>query len=262
MIERIEDVRALVTDFASWRLEVTDATRWLDKILPGRIVGAAKAQEGIALGVLAAHARMDAMRDEMNGLLHDQGLRASEWQRALGFDDLARSRADLDRANALALAGLAGKHRGRRAVIVGNGPSLQISDLPLLANDVTFGSNKIFLAFDEVDWRPDYYSVEDALVLQDNTAAISALHGPTKIFPANMRDHGYHGADTIFVPRIMPASWTNPLSDPVFPGFSDDMPDSAHGGSTVVYLQIQLAVFMGSNRIYLVGVDHNYSLPK
>ena len=37
-------------------------------------------------------------------------------------------------------------HRGRRAVIVGNGPSLNVADLERLKDEITFASNKIYLA--------------------------------------------------------------------------------------------------------------------
>ncbi len=54
-------------------------------------------------------------------------------------------------------------HRGRRGFIVGNGPSLRMEDLDRLQSEISFGSNKIYLAFDKTAWRPTYYSVIDVL---------------------------------------------------------------------------------------------------
>jgi hypothetical protein len=170
--------------------------------------------------------------------------------------------ADLDRANLLALNLLRNRHEGKRAVIVGNGPSLEISDLERLKSHVTFASNKIYLAYDETDWRPTYYSVEDHLVLLNNIEKIKGIQGSIKLFPANTRDFGYHEADTIFAPFLPPNSFDEPLSDPQFPAFSRDLTHGIAWGSTIVYSQIQMAVFMGCTEIVLIGVDHSYQLPK
>jgi hypothetical protein len=169
--------------------------------------------------------------------------------------------ADLERANLVALSLLHKRHAGRRAFIVGNGPSLKIADLDRLHGEITFASNKIYLAFEDTTWRPDFYSVEDSLVLQNNRDRITALQGTTKIFPANMRDFGHHSADTIFVPFHAPKSFDDPLSDPEFPEFSTDLRHGIGWGSTIVYSQIQMALFMGCRDIYLIGIDHDYHLP-
>jgi hypothetical protein len=55
------------------------------------------------------------------------------------------------------------------------------------------------------------------------------------------------------------ALWINFLREyPGFPKFSHDFPARAYWGGTVTYLNIQLAVHLGCNPIYLIGVDHNY----
>ena len=56
------------------------------------------------------------------------------------------------------------KYKGQRCFIIGNGPSLTVSDLESLKDEVTFASNRIFKIFDETDWRPDYYGVFDESV--------------------------------------------------------------------------------------------------
>ena len=59
-------------------------------------------------------------------------------------------------SNSRRLKALEDIHRGRRAFIVANGPSLRTEDLDRLKSEVTFASNKIHLAYDETDWRPIY----------------------------------------------------------------------------------------------------------
>ena len=46
------------------------------------------------------------------------------------------------------LAELKDIHKGRRAFIIGNGPSLKQTDLSKLKNEITFGMNRIYLLFD------------------------------------------------------------------------------------------------------------------
>lgn len=207
------------------------------------------------------HQRMDTLRQEMLGLAAAGERHTDRRLFDIGIADPARTKADLARPNILAVSALYHRHKGRRAVIVGNGPSLRISDLPRLKGDISFGSNKIFLSFNETDWRPTYYTVEDHLVLAGTQAEVSRMRGVQKIFPDNMRHHGFHDPDVVFVPRLPPKSWEDPLSDPDFPQFSFDLVQGLHWGSTVVYAQIQMAMFMGCREIYLIGVDHSYRLP-
>ena len=56
-----------------------------------------------------------------------------------------------------------------RVFNVGNGPSLNIDDLSSLheSQEQSFAFNKIYLAFDQTDYRPSFYMVEDLLVIQN-----------------------------------------------------------------------------------------------
>ena len=57
------------------------------------------------------------------------------------------------------IASLNDVHRGQDALIFGNGPSLQETPLDLLMpENVAFATGKIHLLYDEVEWRPDYYT--------------------------------------------------------------------------------------------------------
>jgi hypothetical protein len=86
--------------------------------------------------------------------------------------------------NTRGLRALAGRHRGRRGVAIGNGPSLRVEDLDRLRGGITFASNKIFLAFDQVAWRPTFHSCSDILVAKNNREAINGLRpGETWTMP-------------------------------------------------------------------------------
>ncbi|WP_375687099.1 hypothetical protein [Pseudooceanicola sp. LIPI14-2-Ac024] len=175
--------------------------------------------------------------------------------------DPESARGDLERASRTMLSLLRNRHAGARVFVIGNGPSLHIADLDRLRDAVTLASNKIYLAYDETDWRPTYYSVEDHLVMLNNRDRIAALTDSIKIFPASLRDFGYHAGDTVFMPFRPPASFEDPLSDPDFPAFSDDLAQGVCWGSTILYTQIQIAVHLGAAEIVLIGLDHSYDLP-
>jgi len=66
-------------------------------------------------------------------------------------------------------------HKNKRAFIIGNGPSLCISDLDRLKDEVTFACNKIYLAFDQTDWRPTYLFLADTMVAKNNVERIESL---------------------------------------------------------------------------------------
>lgn len=210
----------------------------------------------------AAHAKMESLRAELHRTQQVESERISNLLRRNQLEDTPQVLGDLNRANLVALNFLHRRHEGQRAFVIGNGPSLRIADLDLLHNEITFASNKIYLAFDDTNWRPTYYSVEDSLVMQQNHDRIASLKGTTKIFPDNMREFGYHEADTIFMRMHPPLSFEEPLSDPDFPDFSTDLRHGICWGSTIVYSQIQMALYMGCSEIILIGVDHNYQLPK
>lgn len=175
-------------------------------------------------------------------------------RRMIGYDDRVTQR-DLDY-----LQSLRNKHAGQRCFILGNGPSLALSDIETIRDEVTFASNKIYLLFDQTDWRPTYYTVEDTLVMAQCEEAVRDMTGTIKLLPHHMmhvarRHKSYH-----VYRYLRAANPKQPLTDPDFPDFSTDSTQGVAWGSTVVYSQIQLAVHMGFSSIALLGLDHDYTV--
>ena len=50
---------------------------------------------------------------------------------------------------------------GRRCFVIATGPSLRISDLEMLKDEITIGVNSIFMAYDKTDFRTNYYLALD-----------------------------------------------------------------------------------------------------
>jgi 6-hydroxymethylpterin diphosphokinase MptE-like protein len=155
------------------------------------------------------------------------------------------------------LRNLKEKYKGHeRAFIIGNGPSLNVTDLSQLENEVTFCVNSFFLKMPELSWTPTFYVVEDHLVAEDRAVAINALRGMTKLFPAYL---GYcldEADDTIFFNHRPRKSYPHGFD------FSCKADEITYAGCTVTYTCMQLAHYFGFKEIYLIGVDASYDLPK
>lgn len=158
--------------------------------------------------------------------------------------------------NARRLMALKNCHRGRRCFVIGNGPSLNVADLERLKHEITFAANKIYLAFDQTDWRPTYYAVEDSMVMRQNFHRIRRLQGFTKLFPDRLKRWVPVIDDAVYFPFRQKAFY------PGRPKFGIDALDTLYWGSTIVYTFIQLAWYMGLHEIYLIGVDFSFTVPK
>lgn len=143
-------------------------------------------------------------------------------------------------------------HAGEPGWIVGNGPSLNEMELRFLGEKVNFCMNRIYLGEVQFGFTPKYYTVEDNFVAEDNSEEIDTLRY-TKFLPKDL-EYCLSDADDV--------CWINFLRKyDDYPLFSDDASKVTYWGSTVTYLAIQLAFFMGCDPIYLIGVDFDYAVP-
>ncbi len=149
------------------------------------------------------------------------------------------------------------RHRGERAFIIGNGPSLNLVDLTKLKGETTFGVNAIYLNQEKMGFLPTHHIVEDVFVAEDRAAEINALRGPHKWYGHYLRYCLKQTADVC---------WLNVACDyrnyPGFPHFSTNASRIVWVGGTVSYIALQLAYHMGFDEVILVGFDHSYSIPK
>ncbi len=136
------------------------------------------------------------------------------------------------------------RHAGRRAFVIGNGPSLLKTDPRRLDGEVTFGANNIFLL---EGFAPTYYAAIDRVLTQDRAAEINALPW-VKFFPHLVSEWIDNGT---FLHAIH-ADWPT--------NFSTDISEFIEIDFTVTYSLMQIAFYMGCNPVYLIGVDHTYAV--
>ena len=144
------------------------------------------------------------------------------------------------------------KYDGQRCFLVGNGPSLKMEDLEKLNGEVSFACNIIYKVFDKVSWRPTYHFISDVVAvhaINEEGMLDKILERPlfsNKDVYEKIKRIKYPGEQVIYLNRINQQKYRvsrNPLAYYV--------PAQA----TVMTLMIEMAVFMGFQEIYLLGVD-------
>ena len=99
------------------------------------------------------------------------------------------------------LTNLQNIHKGKRAFILGNGPSLSIADLNKLKNEITFASNKIYLAFEKTDIR-----MRDIPKIKIECIWINIYHGGKWSAPSD---------DHLFIDNVVVATrYIGPMAKP------------------------------------------------
>lgn len=149
------------------------------------------------------------------------------------------------------LAELKNVHKGKRAFIIGNGPSLRQTDLTKLKDEITFGMNRIYLIFPELGFQTTYFSATNDLVIEQFHDDILAL--PMPKFLA-WRSHRHFSSDQLLsnIPTFLYTSYTGPR-------FSTDVRGRVWESATVTNVTLQLAFHMGIEQVILIGVDHNFT---
>jgi len=187
-----------------------------------------------------------AGRDSVFGSPELEERRRGAWLR---YGPVRTPAADLDR-----LRRLRDRHLGERVFILGNGPSLARCDLDLLAGERTFGVDKIYLLFDQLSWRPDYYTLIDWAMGAAVADGLGRVEGMTRFYPERFRGVLPITDDTYW---YWPRDVGEHINNQFEPNVSRGIPSSA----TVLVTAIQQAFFLGFRDIYLVGVDAEYDVP-
>ncbi|MBN8247888.1 MAG: DUF115 domain-containing protein [Verrucomicrobia bacterium] len=155
------------------------------------------------------------------------------------------------------------RHAGKRAFIIGNGPSLRVEDLHRLQGEITFACNKIYLAFDKTPWRPTYYSVVDELVAINNRDAIAKLP-LTKILSTCVGKYFEESEADMWVWELSVPSYhetATGVDSGIEHPFSENLLVGFYGGGTVSYQLLQMAFYMGITEVIIIGVDFSFQVP-
>ena len=146
-------------------------------------------------------------------------------------------------------------HEGERCFIIGNGPSLNISDLEKITKDITFASNRIYNIYGQTAWRPDYYVAFEPTFAKDNIKLISDIEAKKGKF-VNICAKSNRITDKNIYWFYSFKEYTLNKETTKGIDFSTDISQYVGESYSVTYTMIQIAVYMGFKEIYLLGVDH------
>jgi hypothetical protein len=147
------------------------------------------------------------------------------------------------------LGALKDGYRGQRCFIIGNGPSLSQTDLSRLRDEYTFGLNRVYLLFPELGFRTTFLVAINRLVLEQVGHEILDFPGPLFV-PWSARS---------YLTKSLPVNLYFVLIGCVPASFHGDVRGPLWSGATVTFVALQLAFYMGFQRVILIGVDHSFT---
>jgi hypothetical protein len=174
------------------------------------------------------------------------------WWRNRGRHLIARDLSPIWRENRRRLETYRDCYRGKRCFIIGNGPSLQQTDLNLLRDEYTFGLNRIYLLFPELGFQTSFLVSVNEYILDQFAQEFSNLSLPRFL---TWRSRKWFARQAVKDQDLL-------FIDSDFTGvenFFGDALGRLFEGFTVTYIALQLAFFMGFEQSILVGVDHNFA---
>lgn len=157
-------------------------------------------------------------------------------------------------------------YKGKRCFILGNGPSLNQTDLSLLKDEYTFGCNKISLLYEKRHWHPSFY-----VMVSSDIWRLDWLDAVRKSIdldiPCFLRDvyinetieNFYQTAralDNVYFLNCEGARKGYPYPDSYW---SYDISKKSTKWGTILLTCIQIATYMGFEEIYLLGCDLGFS---
>jgi len=140
-------------------------------------------------------------------------------------------------------------HQGKKAFLIGNGPSVKIKDLDRIYNTefVTFCANRIHLAYSEMKFRPNYVVSADSQVIRDFGQEIVNSNNGNVCLVYKKK------------PDISGSFFSFHLSKRLSLNFSTNIYKDVTLSGGTLFAAMQIAYHMGIREFYLYGVDHNFS---
>lgn len=166
---------------------------------------------------------------------------------------LARNHVYLN-SNIKKLASYKDKHKGERVFLIGTGPSLKAEDLEMIRNEYSIGCNMVYKIYSQTSWRPTYHCVTDRnygiRLSEELSRKITVPFFVPKSTYVRMKQHPQNSI------------WISDIYEQDTYEVTGDMLSYCRVQGTVMGFMIELAIFMGFEEIYLLGVDCTSSFQK
>lgn len=151
-------------------------------------------------------------------------------------------------------------HKGKRAFVIVNGPSLKAQNLELLENELTFVVSGFYKHEVIKKWQPTYYSILDKAFFDGSESSKSFFKEINR----------YISKSIFFIPLFRGYNRNQELGllpdkSRVFyiatagtPNQNIDMTSVVQSFQSVSAFSLSQAIYMGCSPIYLLGFDHDY----
>ena len=152
-------------------------------------------------------------------------------------------------------------HAGKRCFVIGNGPSTNSQDLSLLKNEITYTCNAFYLHPILSKWQPTYHSHVDPAAFDGSVEMTNWFRELCEKMPNTKFFLPLNARNNIVVKNLFPlerthyCSFAGAMSERVT---SVDITRTIPGVQSVSLFGIALAIYMGCNPIYLIGMDHDW----
>jgi len=142
-------------------------------------------------------------------------------------------------------------HSGRRAWIVGNGPSVRHEDLNQIGEqgDIVFCFNRFYMAYPETSLREDYVVSADRLMIEDFGQEMIDRSTGLPLFCVDRDEATKLEGQHIRLNKL----------DVAMPLFSTNASRFVHIGGSSVFVALQLAFHFGIREVLTYGLDYSFS---
>ena len=148
-------------------------------------------------------------------------------------------------------------HDGKRAFIIATGPSLNDLDLSKLKGEIAFGVNGTYM-LDNVDLT--YFAYVSNWWHKDHLEGIRNVRCQRRFLPVEYQEELESSTPTSWYRKIIPPYHSHyGIRLPIPRGFSHHPENYIHAGGTVIFVCLQLALYMGFKEVIIIGLDHSYT---
>ncbi|MGP1586910.1 MAG: 6-hydroxymethylpterin diphosphokinase MptE-like protein [Treponemataceae bacterium] len=154
---------------------------------------------------------------------------------------------------------LKNKYLGKRAFLIGNGPSLDIKDLNKLNNDLSYGCNNLIEIMKKHNWKPSFFYFEDPVFIKNylNTKEkIEYLSNSCVLIFSNIISNIFDEYKDCFSNLYFFTCNRYTLKKP---SISENIVNGLNAGGTSLFSMLQILIYMGIKEIYLIGVDFSFN---
>ena len=163
------------------------------------------------------------------------------------------------RGNVEHILSLKDKHKGKPVFVIGTGPSLNKTDFSLIKDEILFGVNTLYRGHEKFNILPQYYACSDGKVWYIHDERLLRLD--TTLFLTGDAAATYEGN----VKYYQAVQKENPVLlsflGYVWHGnFSTNLTKGTYNGDTIIIdICLQACLYMGFEKVYLLGCDCDYS---